>query len=68
MELEKVIEQINNMSLSDTLRVYLFLNNKIEQLKKTNAQHISKMLYYVKNAEKEKQRIQQNRKMKQATE
>jgi hypothetical protein len=67
MELEELTKQVDTLSLSDTLRLYLYMNKKFEDLKNKDAQHISKMIYYVKNAEKVKDRVKQNRKIKQAT-
>jgi hypothetical protein len=40
----------------------LFINNKVDEMRKKDSQHISKMLYYVKNAEKVIERVKQNRK------
>jgi hypothetical protein len=62
MELKKVLEHINTLSLSDKLRLHLFMTNEIDELKKKNPQHISKMLYYVKNPDKVKNRIYERRK------
>jgi hypothetical protein len=62
MNFEDIAKQIETMSLSDTLRIYLFINNKVDEMRKKDSQHISKMLYYVKNAEKVIERVKQNRK------
>jgi hypothetical protein len=61
MELKEVLDHINTLSLSDKLRLYLFINNEIDELKKNNPQHISKMLYYVKNPDKVKNKIYEKR-------
>ena len=61
MTIESLKPDVDKLNKSDLIRLYLYVNEKFDTLKKENPVKTSKLLYGVKNPDKVKQSIYINR-------